>query len=92
MAAEIGTRKVISEHSTIGLVVTTDGSISDIPREEYQAAEERVINELSEINKPFVIILNCLDPKSSGAQQLESHGLNKAENLFHDIATFHGLM
>lgn len=72
MAAEIGTQKVIKEHSTIGLVVTTDGSITDIPRDEYCDAEERVINELSEINKPFVIILNCLDPKSCSAQQLAS--------------------
>lgn len=72
MAAEIGTQKVIKEHSTIGLVVTTDGSITDIPRDDYCDAEERVINELSEINKPFVIILNCLDPKSSSAQQLAS--------------------
>ena len=47
-AAEIGTKKVITEHSTIGLVVTTDGSISDIPRDEYEEAEERVINELKE--------------------------------------------
>lgn len=70
MAAELGTQKVIKEHSTIGLVVTTDGSITDIPREEYCDAEERVINELTEINKPFVIILNCLDPKSSRSQQL----------------------
>ncbi len=70
MAAEIGTQKVIKEHSTIGLVVTTDGSITDIPREEYCDAEERVINELTEINKPFVIVLNCLDPKSSSAQKL----------------------
>lgn len=49
MAAELGTRKVITDHSTIGVVVTTDGSISDIPREEYQAAEERVIRELQEL-------------------------------------------
>lgn len=70
MAAELGTQKVIKEHSTIGLVVTTDGSITDIPREEYCDAEERVINELTEINKPFVIILNCIDPKSSSSQQL----------------------
>ncbi len=70
MAAEIGTRKVISEHSTIGLVVTTDGSISDIPREEYAEVEERVINELSEINKPFVVIMNCLDPKAESAVSL----------------------
>lgn len=51
MAAEVGTHKVIAEHSTIGLVVTTDGSITDIPREEYEAAEERVINELKSIKK-----------------------------------------
>ena len=67
MAAEIGTRKVINEHSTIGLVVTTDGSISDIPREEYEEAEERVIGELQEIHKPFVVLLNCMDPTSERA-------------------------
>ena len=54
MAAEIGTQKVISDHSTIGLVVTTDGSISDIPRAEYEEAEERVIKELKEIDKPLL--------------------------------------
>lgn len=69
MAAEIGTRKVITEHSTIGLVVTTDGSISDIPREEYEEAEERVIKELKEINKPFIVLLNCLYPNSPASQQ-----------------------
>ncbi len=63
MAAEVGTRKVINEHSTIGIVITTDGSITDIPREEYEAAEERIINELQDINKPFVVLLNCQDPK-----------------------------
>ncbi len=70
MAAEIGTKKVITEHSTIGLVITTDGSISDIPREEYAEAEERVINELKEINKPFVVLLNCIYPSSEGAVKL----------------------
>lgn len=64
MAAEVGTRKVITEHSTIGIVITTDGSITDIPREEYAAAEERIISELDEINKPFVILLNCQKPES----------------------------
>lgn len=64
MAAEVGTRKVITEHSTIGIVITTDGSITDIPREEYAAAEERIISELEEINKPFVILLNCQKPES----------------------------
>ncbi|MBR7133551.1 MAG: stage IV sporulation protein A [Clostridia bacterium] len=69
MAAEIGTRKVINEHSTIGLVITTDGSISDIPREEYAEAEERVIGELCAINKPFVVLLNCMYPDSAEAKQ-----------------------
>ena len=72
MAAEIGTQKVITEHSTIGLVVTTDGSISDIPRAEYQEAEERVISELKEIEKPFVVLLNSTMPHSSAAQELRA--------------------
>lgn len=70
MAAEIGTQKVISEHSTIGLVVTTDGSISDIPRYEYEEAEERVINELRSINKPMIVLLNCMDPSSQSSREL----------------------
>lgn len=61
-AAEIGTRKVIKDHSTIGFVITTDGSITDIDRANYIKAEERVINELKEIEKPFVIILNSKHP------------------------------
>lgn len=69
MAAELGTRKVINEHSTIGLVITTDGSISDIPRSEYEEAEERVIDELKQINKPFVILLNCMYPESAEARK-----------------------
>ncbi len=63
VAAETGTRKVINEHSTIGVVVTTDGSISDIPRSDYEEAEARVITELKQINKPFVVLLNCIDPR-----------------------------
>lgn len=70
MAAEVGTHKVITEHSTIGLVVTTDGSITDIPREEYEAAEERVINELKSIKKPFTVVLNCSDPSSEESKSL----------------------
>lgn len=70
MAAEIGTDKVIAEHSTIGLVVTSDGSISDIPREEYQEAEERVINELKKIDKPFAVLLNCVEPESGAVREL----------------------
>ena len=70
MAAEIGTRKVINEHSTIGLVITTDGSISDIPREEYEEAEERVIEELKAIDKPFVVLLNCMYPNTPEAESI----------------------
>lgn len=73
MAAEIGTKKVIEEHSTIGLVITTDGSISAIPRDEYEEAEERVINELKEINKPFVVLLNSIDPHSDSALDLANY-------------------
>lgn len=63
MAAEIGTKKVITEHSTIGLVVTTDGSISSIPRDEYQEAEQRVIDELKELDKPFIVLMNSAEPQ-----------------------------
>ena len=63
-AAETGTRKVICEHSTIGLVITTDGSITDIPRSDYEEAEQRVIGELKAINKPFILLLNSVSPKS----------------------------
>ncbi len=70
LAAEIGTEKVISEHSTIGLVVTTDGSIGDIPRDEYEGCEERVIKELKEIEKPFIVLLNCKNPTSEKSQKL----------------------
>lgn len=61
-AAEYGTRKVIEDHSTIGLVITTDGSVTDLDREEYVDAERRVVNELKSLNKPFIILLNCLEP------------------------------
>ena len=61
-AAEIGTRKVIVDHSTIGILVTTDGSISDIVREHYELPEDRVIAEIKELNKPFVILLNSIHP------------------------------
>lgn len=70
MAAEVGTQKVITEHSTIGLVITTDGSISDIPREEYEEAEERVIGELQAIDKPFVVLLNSTNPGSEETAKL----------------------
>ena len=63
-AAEIGTRKVIKEYSTIGIVVTTDGSFTEIPRENYRKCEERIVNELKELNKPFVVVLNCKNPSA----------------------------
>lgn len=69
-AAEQGTHKVIAEHSTIGLVVTTDGTICDIPREDYVSAEERVINELKAIGKPFIVLLNSAQPNSDTARAL----------------------
>lgn len=69
-AAEKGTHKVIAEHSTIGIVVTTDGSVCDIPREQYREPEERVIRELKSIGKPFVVLLNCADPEAESAVQL----------------------
>ena len=75
-AAEYGTRKVITDHSTIGLVITTDGSITDIPRENYVEAEQRVVNELKELNKPFIVLLNSKHPDDPDtlelAQQLEA--------------------
>ena len=79
MAAEIGTKKVITEHSTIGLVITTDGSISDIPREEYEEAEERVINELNETSRPYVILLNCIEPKAPESTALAGRLSQKYE-------------
>jgi stage IV sporulation protein A len=69
-AAEIGTKKVINDHSTIGLVITTDGSITEIPRENYVEAEERVVGELKEINKPFIIILNTINKNNPETQKL----------------------
>ena len=69
-AAEIGTKKVIDEHSTIGILVTTDGSISDIPRESYVEAEERIAKELTERKKPFAIVLNSATPDSEETRAL----------------------
>ncbi|NLZ54779.1 MAG: stage IV sporulation protein A [Thermoanaerobacteraceae bacterium] len=75
-AAEIGTRKVIEEHSTIGLVITTDGSVTEIPRENYVEAEERIVQELKSIGKPFVMVLNTMRPSDEKTvdlkQQLEA--------------------
>jgi len=66
-AAEIGTSKVIRDHATIGVVVTTDGSICDIPRENYEPAEDRVINELLALDKPFIVVVNTKNPDGESA-------------------------
>ncbi len=71
-AAEYGTRKVIADHSTVGIVVTTDGTVTDIPREDYLEAEERVITELKELGKPFVVLLNSAQPWSERAQTIRT--------------------
>ena len=69
-AAEMGTRKVITDHSTIGMLVTTDGTVGEIPRESYVEAEERIVGELKSLNKPFAVILNSRDPSSEAATAL----------------------
>ena len=78
-AAEIGTKKVIKEHSTIGILVTTDGTITDIPREDYIQAEERVVKELKELNKPFIIVLNSNDYSSDETNKLAKKKKKKYE-------------
>ena len=70
IAAEMGTKKVITEHSTIGIIVTTDGTITEIPREDYVDAEQRVVNELKALNKPFIIVLNSADPMNPYTRNL----------------------
>ena len=70
-AAETGTRKVIAEHSTIGIVMTTDGSITEIPRENYIPAEERAVRELKALGKPFILVLNSAEPESAEARALQ---------------------
>lgn len=71
-AAEIGTRKVIQEHSSIGVVITTDGTIGEIPREDYVEAEERVVAELKEVGKPFIIVVNSAKPHHSETEMLRA--------------------
>src|SRR5699024_4226388 len=63
-AAEIGTRKVIQEHSTIGVVITTDGTIGEIERQDYVQAEEKIVEELKEVGKPFIMVVNSKKPTS----------------------------
>lgn len=79
-AAEMGTRKVIKDHSTIGIAVFTDGSISDLPRESYLDAEERVIYELKESKKPFIVILNSLYPDDEETLEL-AYNLEKEHDI-----------
>ena len=69
-AAEIGTRKVMENHCTVGIVVTTDGSISDIPRKEYLDAEQRAVRDMADTGKPFLVLLNTAIPESQEAQDL----------------------
>ena len=76
-AAEIGTKKVINEHSTIGIVVTTDGSFGDIPRGNYIEAEEKTILELKELGKPFIVLLNTNKPYSNETLRLKEDISNK---------------
>lgn len=76
-AAEIGTQKVITEHSNIGIVITTDGTITDIEREDYTPAEERVIDELKALGKPFIVILNTLNPYSENTSEYKEYLENK---------------
>ncbi|MBP2656624.1 MAG: stage sporulation protein [Firmicutes bacterium] len=76
-AAEIGTKKVISEHSTIGLVITTDGSVTDLSRDKYLEAEDRVVAELKELDKPFLVVLNTAFPTSKETRELVAKLENK---------------
>lgn len=76
-AAEIGTKKVINDHSTIGIVVTTDGSFGEIERMQYEQAEERTINELKMLNKPFVVLLNTTRPDDERAVRLSKELMTK---------------
>ena len=64
-AAEEGTRRVIREHSTIGILVTTDGSVTDLPRSAYEEGEKKAAQELSEIGKPYLILMNCRRPSEA---------------------------
>ena len=69
-AAEIGTKKVINEHSTIGIVIAADGTFTDIPRENYAAPEEKTVNELKKLGKPFIVLLNSTKPYSDETKEL----------------------
>ncbi|MGN1268147.1 MAG: stage IV sporulation protein A, partial [Candidatus Aphodocola sp.] len=72
-AAEVGTEKVIKDHSTIGIIMTTDGSIGEFTRNDYVEAEERVVKELKEYHKPFIVVLNTKNPNSVDTRNLASN-------------------
>ena len=76
-AAEIGTEKVIKDHATIGIVVTTDGSFGEISRSEYLNAEDRVISELKDLGKPFIVVLNTVHPTNSETIRLKENMMEK---------------
>ena len=80
-AAELGTQKVMEEHCSVGLVVTTDGTVTDIPRQDYEAAEDRAIRDMQATGKPFLVIINSREPEEASAKAvreriLERHGIN----------------
>ncbi len=101
-AAELGTRKVIADHSTVGLVVTTDGSVTDIPRPVYTEAEDRVVRELQQMQKPYAIVLNSAHPQDPQTQSLRASlekkydapviALNAKEMTAEDISALLGQM
>jgi len=72
-AAELGTKKVMEEHCSIGLVVTTDGSVTDIPREDYIAAERRAISDMKQTGKPYLVVVNSRDPLSERAETVKNY-------------------
>ena len=82
-AAELGTKKVMEEHASIGIVVTTDGTITDIPRSDYVQAEQKAIEDIRKTGKPFVTIINTADPMGEAAANLHrelqaSYGIHAA--------------
>ena len=72
-AAELGTKKVMEEHCSIGLVVTTDGSVTDIPRADYMAAERRAITDMKATGKPFMVVVNTRSPGSQAAKEVKEY-------------------
>ena len=88
-AAEIGTRKVIQEHSTIGVVVTTDGTIGEIDRGDYEGAEERIVEELKDVGKPFIMVVNSVRPTSQDTELLRQELTEKYDIPVLEIGRAH---